>query len=60
MVCLGYRNPNDELSYCFNSKLADVLLEVTPKKGPAFRCRSAHGGALELLRREPEAGMEVV
>lgn len=60
MVCLGYQNPDRQLSYCFNSKLADVLLEVSPKQGPRFRCRSAHGGALEMLRREPEPGMEVV
>ena len=60
MVCLGYKNPNDELSYCFNSKLADVLLEVRPKRGPEFRCMSSHLGALELLKREPEPGMEVV
>jgi len=60
MVCLGYKNPNDDMSYCFNSKLADVLLEVKPKNGPEFRCKAEHLGALELLRREPEAGMEVV
>lgn len=60
MVCLGYRNPDDAMAYCFNSKLADVLLEVRPKKGPEFRCTSAHGGALELLKREPEPGVEVV
>lgn len=60
MVCLGYRNPDDAMAYCFNSKLADVLLEVKPKRGPEFRCMSAHGGALELLKREPEPGMEVV
>jgi hypothetical protein len=60
MVCLGYKNPDDVMSYCFNSKLADVLLEVRPKHGPEFRCMSPHGGALELLKREPEPGMEVV
>lgn len=60
MVCLGYGNPNGKMSYCFNSKLADVLLEVKPARGAPFTCRSPHGGALEFLRREPDPGMPVV
>lgn len=54
MVCLGYDNPNGEHSYCFNSKLAAVTLTVRPSDGASFTCHSAHGGALELLRREPD------
>jgi hypothetical protein len=53
MVCLGYDNPNRQRSYCFNSKLAAVKLTVRPSDGASFTCHSAHGGALELLRREP-------
>ncbi len=60
MACLGYRNPDGHLSYCFNTKLAEVLLEVEPKHGAPFRCQSPFGGALELLRQEPEPGVEVV
>ena len=60
MVCLGYPNPDGHLSYCFNSKLADVLLEVRPARGPAFTCRSPHGGALEFLRSEPDPALPVV
>ena len=56
MVCLGYDNPNGERSYCFNSKLAAVTLTVLPSDGAMFTCHSAHGGALEFLRREPDPG----
>jgi len=52
MVCLGYRNPDGRLSYCYNSKLAAAELEVRPAVGEPFRCSSAHGGALELLSLE--------
>ena len=52
MVCLGYDNPDGERSYCFNSKLAEVTLEVRPADGASFTCTSAHGGALEFLRRQ--------
>lgn len=54
MVCLGYDNPNGERSYCFNSKLAAVTLVVRPSDGASFTCKSAHGGALEFLRREAD------
>lgn len=54
MVCLGYGNPNGEPSYCFNSKLAEVELTVRPSDGASFTLHSAHGGALEFLRREKD------
>ena len=54
MVCLGYWNPGGALSYCFNSKLARTALTVRPADGAAFTCESAHGGALEFLRREAD------
>lgn len=54
MVCLGYDNPSGVRSYCFNSKLAAVKLTVRPSDGASFTCHSAHGGALEFLRREPD------
>ena len=52
MVCLGYRNPNGRLAYCYNSKLARAQLRVNPVNDDAFTCTSAHGGALELLSLE--------
>jgi hypothetical protein len=54
VACLGYRNPDGHRSYCFNSKLARVRLQVQPAKGAAFECVSEHGGALEFLRRTPD------
>jgi hypothetical protein len=54
VVCLGYLNPDGRLSYCFNTKLAEAELEVTPPSGRPFEYRSAHGGALEFLRNEPD------
>ncbi len=54
MACLGYRNPDGRLSYCFNSKLARVRLQVQPRRGAAFACESEHGGALEFLRDTPD------
>ncbi len=61
-ACLGYRNPDGRLSYCFNSKLAEVRLQLQPRRGGAFELYSEHGGALELLRREPgpAAGIEPI
>ena len=52
MVVLGYGNPDGVLSYCHNSKLADVELVVNPRDDDGFTLRSRHGGALELLSRE--------
>lgn len=60
MACLGYQNPDGRTSYCFNSKLADTLLEVRPTKGEPFHCASPHGGALEFLRPEPDPTIPVV
>lgn len=60
MVCLGYPNPPGHLSYCFNSKLAEALLEVHPRGGKSFTCKSAHGAALEFLRLEADPQYPVV
>lgn len=60
LACLGYESPDRSMAYCFNSKLAEVLLEVHPRGEAPFTCRSAHGGALELLRRERDPRIAVV
>lgn len=60
MACLGYQNPDRSMAYCFNSKLAQTHLEVRPKNDEPFVCTSEHGGALEFLRRTPDAGRRVV
>jgi len=54
MACLGYRNPDGTTRYCENSKLARVRLQVQPRRGAAFACESAHGGALEFLRAKKD------
>jgi hypothetical protein len=59
-VCLGYDNPARPRSYCLNSKLAQVRLEVWPADDEPFRCESAHGGALEFLRNAPDPRFTVV
>jgi hypothetical protein len=53
MACLCYRNPDGRPSYCHNSKLARVRLRVNPVNEEGFELESPHGGALELLRPEP-------
>ena len=60
LACLGYYNPDGHLSYCLNTKLAHVWLHVQPTDGPAFSRESAHGGALEFLRHEPDPSIAEV
>lgn len=60
MACLGYLNPDGRLSYCLNSKLASVHLQVNPINEDGFECHSAHGGALEFLRHEPDPRIDGV
>ena len=55
MACLLYNNPTGRASYCFNSKLARVHLRVNPHNAEGFECRSAHAGALEFLRAQPDS-----
>jgi hypothetical protein len=54
MVCLGYENPDGAMSYCLNSKTAEVSLVVNPADGEGLALASPHGGALEFLQPEPE------
>lgn len=60
MVCLGYRNPDGRLSYCLNTKVAQVRLQVKPARGEPFELHSADGGALEFLRQAPDAALAEV
>lgn len=54
VICLGYENPDGEMTYCLNSKLATVVLRVNPRNEDAFECRSEHGGALEFQQRHAD------
>lgn len=60
LACLGYHNPDGRLSYCLNTKLASVWLEVCPTEDPPFTRSSRFGGALEFLRREPDPDLTEV
>lgn len=60
MVCLGYFNPNNILSYCLNSKTARVTLRVNPRDSDGFECVSEHGGALEFLQPMAEPRVQPV
>jgi hypothetical protein len=60
IACLGYRNPDGHLSYCLNTKLARVWLEVTPRREAPFARSSRFGGALEFLRHEPDPDLAEV
>lgn len=59
-ACLGYRNPDGSLRYCWNTKLARCQLVLTPAGGPAQHWQSAHGGGLEVLRPVPDENARVV
>ncbi len=54
MVCLGYRNPDDRLSYCLNSKTAAVTLRLNAPDMDGVTLYSPSGGALEFLQPTPE------
>lgn len=60
MVCLAYRNPARENSYCLNSKTAAVSVHVAPINANAFELRSEYGGALEFLVPEPLAAVQPI
>jgi hypothetical protein len=60
LACLGYHNPDGTIAYCYNTKLADVLVELQPKGESPINLKSKHGGALELLRREHTPALDVV
>lgn len=54
LACLGYLNPDGQLRYCFNTKLAHVWLHLRPRDGAPFQLESEHGGALEFLQHLPD------
>lgn len=54
VACLGYRNPDGELTYCLNSKTSRAVLRVNPVNAEGFECRSEHGAAFEILSRKPD------
>ena len=60
LACLGYKDPTGAMGYCINTKLARTKVTVEPAGAAAFTLESAHGGALEFMRREPVRGLQVI
>jgi hypothetical protein len=56
MVGLHYENPNGEMTYCLNSKIAWALLVLEPKSGPRVQATS-NAAALEIGTKDPKHGV---
>ena len=53
VVCLGYEDPDSTMHYCMNSKLADIVIELTD--GTELQTfRSSQCVALEWLSSHPQ------
>lgn len=57
-ICLHYRNPDDSLAHCLNSKLASGELTLRDRhERPIKRLVTYRGAALEVLTRDPSHGV---
>lgn len=57
-ICLHYRNPDDALAYCLNSKLANAELTLLDRHNRMLaRLTSRRNAALEVLSRDPQHGV---
>lgn len=59
MVGLHYENPNGEMTYCLNSKIAWALLELESKDGPRVHA-SSNAAALEIGTKDPKHGVRMM
>jgi hypothetical protein len=59
MVGLYYENPNGEMTYCLNSKIAWALITLETKRGQKLRARSACA-ALEIGTKDPKHGIRML
>lgn len=59
MVGLYYENPNGEMTYCLNSKIAWGLLVLEPKTGPRVHA-TTNAAALEIGTKDPEHGVRML
>jgi len=59
MVGLHYENPNGEMTYCLNSKIAWGLLVLTPNDGARVHARTS-SAALEIGTKDPKHGVRMV
>jgi hypothetical protein len=58
-VGLHYENPNGEMSYCLNSKIARGKLNFEVKGRPAIEART-HAAALEICTKDPGHGVRML
>jgi hypothetical protein len=56
---LYYENPNGEMTYCLNSKIAHAELTLSPKDGPVVRARS-RAAALEIGTKNADHGVKML
>lgn len=59
MVGLHYENPNGEMTYCLNSKIAWALLVLEPKAGDRVHATS-NAAALEIGTKDPKHGVRML
>jgi hypothetical protein len=59
MAGLYYENPNGEMTYCLNSKIARAELTLTPNDGPVVRARS-RAAALEIGTKDASHGVKML
>jgi len=59
MVGLHYENPNGEMTYCLNSKIAWGLLVLEPRGGPRVHARTSCA-ALEIGTKDPKHGIRML
>jgi hypothetical protein len=59
MVGLYYENPNGQMTYCLNSKIARARLRLEPKNGSPIEARS-RAAALEIGTKDPEHGIAMM
>lgn len=57
-ICLHYRNPDESIAYCLNSKLASAELRLLDHhERVVAHLVSSRGAALEVLTRDADHGV---
>jgi hypothetical protein len=59
MVGLYYENPDGDMTYCLNSKIARAWLRLEPASGPPLEVTS-RAAALEIGTRDPKHGVRML
>lgn len=59
MVGLYYENPDGDMTYCLNSKIARAWLRLEPASGPPLEVTS-RAAALEIGTKDPKHGVRML